>query len=385
MRIGTVCHYGCGGSVQVALNVAAGIAERGHSAHVFARSTPFGMPAIQSSVTSHVMANADEPATPLLDAQWSRTEIRAFVDRICEVVVRERLEVLHFHYAIPFASVVHAVREALGDHGPATVGTLHGTDVSVFSRQARVRRALVPALEGLDALTTVSNSHADLAVATLGLSERPWVIPNFADLDRFRPRRGSRRRARARIVQVSNFRPVKQPESMARIVDDVLRQVDAELWLVGEGEQMPAVEAILQDRIARGEVRRLGLRDDVENILPDTDLLLVTSKTESFCLVALEALACGVPVLAPRVGGLPEVVEHGRTGLLYDPGDEEQAARLAVRFLTDARLQARMRHAALERASELSAAVVIPRYEALYREVIRHHRAARFASAAIGG
>jgi len=382
MRIGMVCHYGCGGSAQVAVNLAGGLTDRGHAAHLFARAMPFGLSSTAPRVAPHVLATAAEPVTSLLDAQWSKAEIDAFVAKICEVAVRERLEVLHFHYAIPFASVVHAVREALGAQAPATVGTLHGTDVSVFSRQSRVRRQLVPALESLDALTTVSDSHADLAVSLLGLSERPRVIPNFVDLGRFRSRSEPRPRTRPRIVHVSNFRSVKQPESMARIADDVMSRVDAELWLVGDGEQMPAVEAILEDRSASGEVRRLGLRKDVENILPDTDVLLVTSRTESFCLVALEALACGVPVVAARVGGLPEVVEHERNGFLYDPDDEEQAAGYVVRLLTDAALHERMRRAALERASALSATAVVPRYESLYRTVRRVPRAASFARTA---
>ncbi len=174
---------------------------------------------------------------------------------------------------------------------------------------------------------------------------------------------------------MSNFRAVKQPESMARIADNVLGRVERRAVARRRRRgHARCRDAILKSRAARREVRLLGLRGDVENILPDTDLLLVTSQTESFCLVALEALACGVPVLAPRVGGLPEVVEHGHNGFLYDPGDEEQATRLAVRFLTDVPLQARMRTAALARAAELAAAKVIPRYEALYREVVRAHR-----------
>lgn len=385
MRVGMVCHYGCGGSAQVAVNLAGGLADRGHAAHLFARATPFGLSARAPRVAPHVLTTATEAVTSLLDVQWSKAEIDTFVDKICEVTVRERLEVLHFHYAIPFALVVDAVRKALGAQAPATVGTLHGTDVTVFSQQARVRRRLVPALESLDALTTVSDSHADLAVSLLGLSERPMVIPNFVDLDRFRLRVEPRPRSRPRIVHVSNFRSVKQPESMARIADAVMSQVDADLWLVGDGEQMPAAEAILEDRLARGNVRRLGLREDVENILPDTDLLLVTSRTESFCLVALEALACGVPVVAARVGGLPEVVEHERNGFLYDPDDEKQAAGFAVRLLTDAALHERMRRAALERASALSATAVVPRYEALYRAIRRVPRAATISRTASVG
>lgn len=382
MQIGLVCHYGCGGSAQVAVNLAAGLADRGHAVHLLTRSTPFGLSTAQPAVTSHVLRGG-EPATPLLDAQWSRAETDAFVERICQVVVRERLDAVHFHYAVPFAMVVQAVRQRLGDEAPATIGTLHGTDVSVFARQARIRRQLVSALSGLDALTTVSDSHAALATATLGLSDPPCVIPNFVDIDRFRPRVSSRSWARPRIAHVSNFRPVKQPESMARIADLVMQRVESELWLVGDGEGMPAVEAVLEARLARGQVRRFGLRQDVENILPDTDLLLVTSRTESFCLVALEALACGVPVVAPRVGGLPEVVQHGRNGFLFDPDDEEQAAALAVRILSDRSLHARMRSDSRRQARALSAAAVIPRYEALYRAVVRANRAARLVPTAV--
>ena len=239
---------------------------------------------------------------------------------------------LHFHYAVPFAWVVQDVVRRLGDDRPAVVGTLHGTDVSVSGRRLDLRRRLEPALAELDALTTVSEHHAALAARVFRLPARPEVIPNFVDLDRFHTVARSAERRRPRIVHISNFRPVKQPESMARIAERVLARARSELWLVGAGEMMPAVESILASPIARGRVRLVGVRLDVENLLPHTDLLLVSSRMESFCLVALEAMASGVPVVAPRVGGLPELVEHGVNGLLFEPGDEDGAARADPRL-----------------------------------------------------
>lgn len=375
MKIGLLCHHGLGGSARVAIGLAAELAARGHDVHLFARLAPLGMAQLPPGVTLHALSDVACPVTTRLDIGWAADELSALVERICAVVRREQLDVLHFHYAVPFAEVADGVRRRLGSRCPALIGTLHGTDVSVLGRRRKVRGRLAPALAGIDALTTVSRSHARLAVRLLGLVEPPRVIPNFVDLDRFAPATAPEARTRPRIVHVSNFRPVKQPASMARIVEDVFRATEAELWLVGDGEMMPAVESILAPRLISGQVRRLGVRLDVENIVPHTDLLLVTSRLESFCLVALEAAASGVPVVAPRIGGLPEIVEHGVNGFLFERDDEQGAARLILDYLADPGLQARMRAAARERAATMSSTAVIPCYERLYREVVDDVRA----------
>lgn len=374
MNIGLLCHHGLGGSARVAVCLAAELAARGHDVHLFARSAPPGMAQPPAGVTLHTLSDVRDVVPTGLDVDWAADELRALTDRVCDVVRCAQLDVLHFHYAVPFAEVADAVRRRLGCRAPAVVGTLHGTDVSVLGRRRGMRRRLASALAGIDGLTTVSHSHARLAMRVLGLVEPPGVIPNFVDLDRFTPARPPAPRLRPRIVHVSNYRPVKQPESMARIVDEVFRSMEAELWLVGDGELMPAVESILAPRLDSGRVRRLGVRLDVENILPHADLVLVSSRFESFCLVALEAAASGVPVVAPRIGGLPELVEHGVNGLLFERGDEQGAARLIIGYLADPGMQARMRAAARERAARLSSTVVIPRYERLYRRVVDHGR-----------
>jgi N-acetyl-alpha-D-glucosaminyl L-malate synthase BshA len=337
--------------------------------HVVARAPPPGLTPPPPGVTLHCLREEDDGVTTGLDVDWTPAQLRQLAVRLATVVRDHDLQVVHFHYAVPFAWVVRDAVRRLGAARPAVVGTLHGTDVSVFGRRHGVRRRLAPALANLDALTTVSRHHAALAARVFGLGELPDVIPNFVDLDRFPPRRLPPEGRRPRIAHISNFRPVKEPESMARIADRVLATSPAELWLVGSGEMMPEVETILEARIAQGLVRRFGVRLDVEAILPKTDLLLVSSRMESFCLVALEAMASGVPVAAPRIGGLPELVEDGVSGLLYERGDEEGATRLILEYLGSRELQARLRAGALARARTLSTDVVIPLYEQMYREL----------------
>lgn len=301
-----------------------------------------------------------------LDLGWSAEEIRRAAAGVAHTVRERQIDVLHFHYACPFALIAQEVRRQLGSSAPAVVGTLHGTDVTM-GRDCTELRALRQALLGLDAMTTVADSYAVLAAATLGLPRVPVTIPNFIDLSRFYPL-SVRTPGRPRVAHVSNFRAVKDPQRMSRIFLQVRKAVDAELWLVGDGAMMPAVRTILAECSDAGHVRFLGLRRDVRPILADSDLLLLTSREESFSMATLEAAACGVPTVAPDVGGLPEVVGDG--GVLY-AGEDETAARDAVLGLLGDPVRRRtMAQAALAQAKRFSADVIIPRYEALYQLVL---------------
>ena len=359
-----LCHRGVGGSVRIAYELAKALAARGHTTYLFARSPPFGRSDGAGGVRLRTLCVEPE-LTTRLDADWSSADVEALADLTASV----ELDVLHYHYAVPFAAVAQAVRARLGDAAPAVVGTLHGTDVSGFGRDPARVAQIAPLLDGADALTTVSQSFAGLAVELFGLQRAPIVLPNFLDLPRFGPHvRGAG--GPARVAHVSNLRPVKQPEVMARIFAAARRRVDAELWLVGAGEGSDAVDAIVTGAGVGDSVVRLGLRTDLEAILPHTDVLLMTSRSESFCLAALEAAACGLPTVAPRVGGLPELVRDGVSGLLFDEGDEAAGVDALVTLLRDDLLRARMGRAARAVATEFAATVVVPRYEALYRELL---------------
>jgi L-malate glycosyltransferase len=300
-----------------------------------------------------------------LDLGWSNWDIRRAAAGLARSVTRYSIQILHFHYAAPFALVAQEVRRRMGPAGPAIVGTLHGTDVTT-RRDPAEQRALRQALLRLDATTAVSASHAALAAGTLGLREPPETIPNFVDLSRFSPL-PARSPGRPRVVHMSNFRAVKDPLRMSRIFRALRRAIDAELWLIGDGPLLPAVRVSLA---GCPDTRYLGLLRAVRPVLAAADLLLLTSKEESFSLATLEAAACAVPTVAPNVGGLPEVIGDG--GVLYDRDDDRAAVDAVLGLLRDPMRRQIMAKAALAQAERFSADAVVPRYEALYRRLVAY-------------
>ena len=373
MRIGMMCHASFGGSARIGIELAIALAGRGHQVHLFTRTTPLGGWDRSNGVILHTLlpdaADTLHPAT--LHTNWSERDLQHYTEGVLRVIADERLDVLHFHYAVPFAYVAQNVRRCLGDAAPRLVGTLHGTDVTHCGKDPAVAPKLAAALRCNDALTTVSHSHARLAASLFNLPARPRVVSNFIDLARFKPcpeaaSISTPARPR-RIVHVSNFRPIKDAPSVARIFLGIRKRLEAELWLVGSGEDLPAVRELLERSDYAGDVCYAGLQRDVTPFLRGADLLLSTSLYESFCLVALEAMACGVPVLATRVGGVPEVVTQGRTGLLFSLGDNAEAVDLAVDLLTDPARHAVIRQAAIRHASGFGVEQGVRAYEALYQ------------------
>jgi L-malate glycosyltransferase len=373
VRVGLLCHRGVGGSARIAVDLGNALAARGHTVHLFARTLPLGIETFARGVTFHPLREGDghAPATPSLDEDWTDSDLNTLVQRVVGVARSAGLDVLHFHYAVPFARIAAEAVRRLGTGAPRLVGTLHGTDVSVHGRSPdgpSVARALAHA----DRLTTVSRSHVRLAMGTFSLPRPPDLIPNFVDVERFRPSNGhGHHPARPyRIVHVSNFRPVKDPASVVRVFSRIRRDLDAELWLVGDGEAMPAVRSAVRQAGVGHHVRFFGLHPAVERVLPHADLLLLTSRSESFCLAALEAAACAVPSVAPRIGGLPEVVIHGETGWLFRATEEAEAARAVFGLLREPDVHARMRTAAVRQARRFSSEAMVPRYERVYRRLL---------------
>jgi N-acetyl-alpha-D-glucosaminyl L-malate synthase BshA len=373
MRIGILCHASCGGSGRVATELGKELARRGHQVHLFTHTPPFGHEPVPGLVL-HALQPQALPGRHAADlyTAWQPAEEEALVERIVAVTRRERLDLLHFHYAVPFAWLAQAVRDRLGWTAPPIVGTLHGTDVLVHG-QAAGAAPLRAAVHAADALTAVSESLALLAQQVFHLGRTPQVIPNFIDPARFRA--APLPAGRPVLLHISNFRAIKSPLRLVEIFSAIRARVDAELWLVGDGPELPAVRAGVAAAGLTADVRYWGLQRNVAAIVPQASLLLVTSDYESFCLAALEALACGVPVLATRVGGLPEVVTHGVSGFLLPPDDPAAFARHATALLTHEARRRRMGRAAVRQAHRFAAAHVIPRYEALYTSLI--HPAAR--------
>jgi L-malate glycosyltransferase len=367
MRIALLCHACLGGSSRVATRLAYELDRRGHSVSLVSTSPP-PAPSKELSAIRLESFGALQGGrwTTVIEPTWDALRLAALERHVEALVRRDDVEVVHYHYAWPFAHAVRRLKARLRPTPPLFVGTLHGTDVTHAPGNGSLA-----ALRDTDVYTTVSETYADLARSRLGLAGAPLVIPNFVDLADF-PRSVDFRdagagRRKPRVVHVSNFRPVKNPGDVARVFVALRERIPAELWLVGQGPGLADLVETLREAGVGADVRVLGYRSDIGETLSRCDLLLVTSWEESFCLAALEAMACGLCVVATSVGGLAEVAEHGRTAMLFEPGDYEEGARLTLRLLTDDDLRLRMRRLATERALDFSAHSVVRRYEALYQ------------------
>jgi L-malate glycosyltransferase len=366
VRVALICHASLGGSSRVATRLAYGLERRGHAVSLIAASPPPAPAKELSAVRLETLESDERRWTTVIEPTWESWRLAALERRIEAVVRRDRVQIVHYHYAWPFAHLVRRLKARLGAHAPAFVGTLHGTDVT--HAPAGVSPAV---LDETDVFTCVSHSYARLARERLGLAREPVVIPNFVDLEDFPLSRDFTHpcvgRRRPRLVHVSNFRRVKNPDDIGRIFLALRERLDAELWLVGEGPELASLVSTLRAAGAGADVRLLGYQPDVGRVLARCDLLLMASAEESFCLAALEAMASGLCVVASAVGGLTELVEHGRSAMLFEPGDTDGGAQLALRLLTQRRLRLAMRSLAAERARSFSTWSVLQHYEALYR------------------
>ncbi len=373
MRIGIMCHASFGGSARIGIELAMALAGREHCVHLLTYSTPQGYWEPEPNLILHTLQRTQniEQGPTTLHTNWSEDDIQSYTELLLQVITRERLDVVHYHYAVPFAFVAQRLRERLRDATPRLIGTLHGTDVYHFGKEPEIGPRLAGALQSCDVVTAVSRSHAELAATLFNLSRPPHVVSNFIDLTRFQPAPCTlidrTVRSRPRLIHIPNFRPVKDPCRMAHIFLGIRARLDAELWLIGEGEEMAAVRAILASSPFAEDVRYLGLQDDITCDLQQADLLLMTSLYESFCLVALEAMACGVPVLSTSVGGLPEVIVHGETGLLFPLGEHDRVVDMAVAVLSNPSEHHAMRQAAIRHARRFGVERIVPAYEGLYQ------------------
>jgi len=370
LRIGIACWPTFGGSGAVATELGLALADGGHEVHFMTYAPPVRLDTLRGDIRFHPVSVS---AYPLF--RYPPYDL-ALASKMAEVAEEHRLDLFHVHYAIPHAMAALTAREMLGGRGPRIVATLHGTDITVVGTDPAYRRTTCFAIERCDAVTAVSQWLVDETVRVFGPG-RPIVrIPNFVDLDRFRPGCGDDLHGRlaaageAVLIHVSNFRPVKRVLDAVRVFARVSAERPARLVLVGDGPDRPAAEEEAARLGVADRVTFVGERLEIEGLLAASDLFLLPSESESFGLAALEAMACAVPVVATRTGGIPELVEDGISGHLADVGDAEGMARFALDLLSDAARHRAFRRAARARAERFGRADVVRRYEELYRGVV---------------
>ncbi|HWB41539.1 MAG TPA: N-acetyl-alpha-D-glucosaminyl L-malate synthase BshA [Gemmatimonadales bacterium] len=374
MKLGITCYPTYGGSGAVATELGLELARRGHEIHFITYDSPFRLRGYEERVFFH-QVETRMGRYPLFD-HYPYT--LALASKQHEVASREGLDILHVHYAIPHATTAFLAREMLrGERDLRVITTLHGTDITLVGQESSFYAITKFSIERSDAVTAVSNYLRDETYRAFGcVSCDLKMIPNFVNLNEYRPgeptgRMGLAPDGHKLITHVSNFREVKRVKDVVRVFARIHRAMGATLVMIGDGPERVDAENEARELGVGPDVKFLGRLDSVASLLQASDLFILPSQTESFGLAALEAMACGSPVVASRAGGLPEVVDDGLNGILEPVGSVEAMGRRAVELLRDGRRHAAMREAAIAKAREFSADAVVPRYEALYQEVIR--------------
>jgi N-acetyl-alpha-D-glucosaminyl L-malate synthase BshA len=377
VRIGITCYPTYGGSGAMATELGIALAARGHEVHFITYQQPFRLPAFLPRVYFH---EVNVGRYPLFE--YPPYDL-ALAVRMHEVVQSAHLDLLHVHYAIPHATSAWIAREMLQKAGGnvCVVTTLHGTDITIVGQDPSYHAITKFSIEKSDRITAVSHHLRDETVRAFGCTGcKVEVIHNFVDpsiYDRGRYGRvlpqsmGDGRRV---LIHVSNFRPVKRVRDVVRIFARVREELPSVLVMVGDGPDRVDAEDEARHLGLESEVAFLGKIEAVAPLLAASDLFLLPSQNESFGLSALEALASGVPVVASRAGGIPEVVRDGVTGALAEVGDVESMAAAALGILCDAeRWDAMSRAAAADARARFALDQVLSQYEALYVDALTPH------------
>jgi len=374
VRIAILCYASVGGSGVVATELAHALAVRGHDVYVLSRERPFRW----RDVAGLSFVQVQMPDYPLFrEPQY----LLGVTNSVVQVARSQPIDIVHAHYAVPHATAAHLAREMLARgpnaRPPRTVATLHGTDITLVG--GGYAAVVGYAIEHADRVTAVSASLRDDTVRTLGITRAIDVIPNFLDCSEWRPRPDPDLRARIRgshqgaaiVTHVSNFRPVKRVAVVLDVFRRVLEQKNAVLVMVGDGPDRAPLERQVDALGLHDRVKFVGEQHDLVAWLSSSDVFLLPSSQESFGLAALEAMACEVPVVASRVGGLPEVIEDGRTGYLCPLDAIDQMAARVVNLLGDEARRTLIGRAGAEHVrAQFCASRIVPMYEDCYRAAL---------------
>ncbi len=369
MRIGITCYPTYGGSGIVATELGLELATRGHDVHFITYANPIRL----DPGTPRIYYHEVEVSTyPLFQYP---PYCLALASRMAEVADDYTLDVLHVHYAIPHSTAAMLAQQMLAPRRRLPfITTLHGTDVSIVGLDRSYFPITKFSIEHSDGITCTSQDVRRETHEVFGVANDVRVIYNFVNTEIYKPIE-DRPNDEKRLMHISNFRPVKRVTDCVRVLAEVRKEVPAHLYMVGDGPDRPEAHRLARELGLEGHVTFMGKQDHVERLFPKMHVLLMPSEMESFGLGALEGMACGVPAVATRVGGLPELVTDGVDGFLEPVGDIQAQARRAIELLTDESRHRAMAEAARRTAVErFASTIIIPQYEKYYAEVTANGR-----------
>jgi N-acetyl-alpha-D-glucosaminyl L-malate synthase BshA len=372
MKIGMVCYPTHGGSGVVASELAIGLAKKGHEIHIVSYAAPFRLRTFHRNIFVHEIEVATYPLF-----KYPPYEL-GLVTKLVELAEAHGLDIIHAHYAVPHAASAYLAKQIFNSERLKTITTLHGTDITLVGADPSFQRVVKFAIEKSDGVTAVSRYLMKRTVEEFDIRREIRVIPNFVDIVRPSENRDQCSRdalapqGEKILMHASNFRPVKRIADVVRIFARVRERIPAKLILIGEGPERLFIQQLVRELKLNSDVQFMGEQDQLEPLFLCADLFLLPSEQESFGLTALEAMNCGVPVVATDIGGLPEVIAHGETGYLFPVGDIADMAASAVALLSDPARHELFRAQARKRAEQFfSADQIIPLYEAFYEEILR--------------
>jgi L-malate glycosyltransferase len=371
MKIGITCYPTYGGSGVVATELGLELAARGHEIHFISYAVPVRMSSDRERIHFH---EVEVMNYPLFDHP---PYTMALATKMYNVAVNESLDLLHVHYAIPHSVSAYLARAMLKSRRLPFVTTLHGTDITLVGADRSYLPMTRFSIEESDAVTAISSYLRNVTREELQVQKEVEVVPNFVNCDVFQPANGAcRRKEFARLgerilVHLSNFRPVKRVPDVVEIFARVRAEIPSKLLMIGDGPQRTVAEWMVREKGLMEDVIFLGKQNQVQDLLNCADVMLLPSELESFGLAALEAMACGVPAVCSRVGGLPEVIRDSVDGFLVSPGDVQTMSARALEILSDPAKRESMGRAARSRAlAQFCSNNIIPLYEDLYRRVL---------------
>ncbi|MGD1091312.1 MAG: N-acetyl-alpha-D-glucosaminyl L-malate synthase BshA [Bryobacteraceae bacterium] len=363
MKIGITCYPTYGGSGIVATELGLELAARGHEVHFISYAHPirldYGLPRIHYH-------EVEVSTYPLFQYP---PYCLALASRMAEVAACYHLDLLHVHYAIPHSISALLAKQMTSTRGLPFLTTLHGTDITLVGVDRSYFLITKFSIEQSDGITTISESLRERTVEVFGIANEIRVIHNFVNCDLYRPNPEMRRK-RETLLHVSNFRPLKRMLDCIRILSEVRKSTPPRLLMAGDGPERGPAEMLARELTVEAYVDFLGKQDHIERLIPQADVLLMPSETEAFGLAALEAMACGVPPVATRTGGVPELITDGVDGFLEPVADIAAQSARVVSLLTDDALYERMSKAARHTAeTRYTTSLIIPQYERYYGQV----------------
>lgn len=370
MKIAIVCYPTFGGSGVVATELGIELAKKGHEVHFITYKMPVRLALLNPNIHYHEVV---VPEYPLF--RYQPYEL-ALSSKIVDMVKLHNIEILHVHYAIPHAFAGYMAKKMLEEQGIylPMVTTLHGTDITLVGNHPFYKSAVSFSINQSDAVTSVSEDLKKSTYSLFDISKNIEVIPNFIESKTHTPetcRTVLATESERIITHVSNFRKVKRIEDVMLIFKGILDKIPAKLMMVGEGPEKIKAEKLAEEWDITEKVIFFGNSNEVDRILKVSDLFLLPSETESFGLAALEAMACGVPVISSNTGGIPEVNTNGVTGYLSNIGDVDDMVKNALSIISDKYTLEKFKANAKQHSAKFSVEKIIPLYENVYKTVLK--------------